>query len=191
MGSERLNTEMRKRLVSANQDEPVIVVKLDKSEGCVERDAAYMQELRQQQIRSYFWGRGSVTLQPQTQQADFKQVAIFGINDTTGHDSAFNPGGDDDDEYTPYSFMPSTAEKPYERVEPSMVLQNRLLAVTYADPGDSQEALRDSCIMGYVYVADVDETKHKFKFLSPVSGNVPPRALIAGSWPEDVADLVT
>jgi polyribonucleotide 5'-hydroxyl-kinase len=70
------------------------------------------------------------------------------------------------------------------------MLQNCLLAVTYAEPTDSQEAIRDSSIMGYLYVADVDETKSKVKLLSPVSGNIPPRAIISGTWPEDVADLV-
>lgn len=189
MGSERLNTEMRKRLVSANLDEPVTVLKLEKSEGCVERDAAYMQQMRQQQIREYFFGRGNVTLQPHSQQADFKQLAIFRIHEPSSTNSAFNPGGEDDDDYNPYMLQLSP-EKLYERAEPSMMLQNCLLAVTYADPNDSQETIRDSCIMGYVYVADVDETKHKVKLLSPVSGYIPPRAIISGNWPEDVADLV-
>jgi polyribonucleotide 5'-hydroxyl-kinase len=188
MGSERLHTEMRKRLGGANPEGPVTIVKLDKSEGCVEREASYMRQLRQQQIREYFFGRGNVTLQPYTQQADFKQLSIFRIIDPSGTNSSFNPGGedDDDDEYTPQLSITSL----YERILPSLMLQNCLLTVTYAHPNDNQEAIRDSSIMGYVYVADVDEAKKKIKLLSPVSGNVPTRALIYGSWPEDFADLV-
>ena len=187
MGSERLHTELRKRLVTSNGEEPIIVLKLDKSEGCVERDASYMKQLRQQQIREYFFGRGNVILQPHSQQADFKQLSIFRIYDPSGTSSSFNPGGEDDE----YSYTPQfSTEKLYERITPSLMLQNCLLAVTYAEPNDTQEAIRDSSIMGYVYVADVDETKNKLKLLSPVSGNVPPRAIISGSWPEDVPDLV-
>ena len=44
--------------------------------------------------------------------------------------------------------------------------------------------------MGYAYVADVDDAKKKVKLLSPVSGRVPPKALIWGQWPEDVIDMV-
>jgi len=71
-----------------------------------------------------------------------------------------------------------------------MGMQNCLLAVTHADPNASQDVIRDSSIMGYVYVAEVDEAKSKVRLLAPVSGRVPPRAMIWGSWPEPVPDLV-
>jgi polyribonucleotide 5'-hydroxyl-kinase len=70
------------------------------------------------------------------------------------------------------------------------MIQNSLLAVTNADPNDRQESIRDSSIMGYVYVADVEEAKHKIRLLAPLSGRVPPHAMVLGSFPEDVADLV-
>lgn len=71
-----------------------------------------------------------------------------------------------------------------------MMMQNCLLAVTSADAHDIEENIRDATVMGYVYVADVDEAKKKVRILAPVSGRVPPKALVWSSWPEDVADLV-
>lgn len=70
-------------------------------------------------------------------------------------------------------------------------MQNCLLAVTNAEPGDTQENIRDSSILGYVCVGDVDEAKKKVRLLSPMSGRIPPRALVLGRWPEPVADLVS
>jgi polyribonucleotide 5'-hydroxyl-kinase len=70
------------------------------------------------------------------------------------------------------------------------MLQNSLLAITHAEPNDSQDSIRDASVIGYVYVADVDEAKKKVKFLSPVSGRVPSKAMVWGSWPEEVIDLV-
>jgi polyribonucleotide 5'-hydroxyl-kinase len=69
------------------------------------------------------------------------------------------------------------------------MLQNSVLAVTDADAHDSQN-IRDSSVMWYVYVADVDESKQRLKLVNPVSGRIPPNALVWGSWPEGVADMV-
>lgn len=45
--------------------------------------------------------------------------------------------------------------------------------------------------MGYLYVADVDETKKRVRFLAPHPQRWGDRALVWGSLPEPVADLVT
>jgi len=71
------------------------------------------------------------------------------------------------------------------------MLQNVLLAVTNTDAKESQESIRDSSILGYVYVADVDEAKKRIRLLAPQPGQLPPNALIMGSFPEDVAGLVS
>lgn len=97
---------------------------------------------------------------------------------------AFRSGADDDEDF------PTSGTALYEKVRPSSGMQNCLLAVTHADPNADQETIRDSSIMGYVYVAEVDEAKGKVRLLAPVSGRVPPRAIVWGSWPEAVADLV-
>ena len=51
--------------------------------------------------------------------------------------------------------------------------------------------IRDSSVRGYMYVADVEEGKKKVKLLSPQPGQVPTSALVLGTFPEDVAALVS
>jgi len=57
--------------------EPISVVKLDKSGGCVDRDEGYLQQYRQAQIREYFFGDAKSTLSPHTQQVDFDQMSVY------------------------------------------------------------------------------------------------------------------
>ena len=70
------------------------------------------------------------------------------------------------------------------------MLQNVLLAVTTANASASQEAIRDASVLGYVYVADADDSKKKLRLLTPQSGRLPSKALVLGTFPEDVAGLV-
>ncbi len=69
-------------------------------------------------------------------------------------------------------------------------MQSSLLAIMHADPNDTPENIRDSTVMGFVWVKNVDETKKEIQILAPVSGRVPKAALIWGTWPEGVGDLV-
>lgn len=184
LGSERLYQDMR-RLFSANteSEDAINVVKVAKSEGCVDRDETFMRQYRQAQIRDYFFGPPHSPLSPYTMWADFSQVTIFKIFDHSRYShSSFNPGGEDDD-YDP------GASLIYQRVAPSNALQGSLLAITTADVNESQDAIRDSSIQGYIYIAEVDETKSKMRLLTPMSGRVPSKALVVGDWPEGVVDM--
>jgi polyribonucleotide 5'-hydroxyl-kinase len=69
-------------------------------------------------------------------------------------------------------------------------MQNSVIAIVQADPNDSQENIRDASVIGFVYVAEVDEKRKKMKVLSPLSGRLPNRAMIWGSWPEGIGGLV-
>lgn len=68
---------------------------------------------------------------------------------------------------------------------------NSLLAITSASANDKQDIIRDSSVRGYMYVADIDEAKKRVKLLSPQPGQVPPNALVLGSFPEYVPGLVS
>jgi polyribonucleotide 5'-hydroxyl-kinase len=179
-----------KRRFSSTSPDPVTVVRLDKSGGCVDRDESYMKSLRQQQIREYFFGHGAVNLSPYTNQVDFSQLAIYRIIDSSVANS-FDPGLDEEDDiYDPVKGQQSSTGNLFEKIVPSLMLQNSLLAVTYAEPGDSQDSIRDASVMGYVYVVDVDESKRRVKLLGPVSGRLPNKAMVWGNFPEEVIDLV-
>lgn len=179
----------------------VVVLKLDKSGGCVDRDEGYMEKFRQAQVREYFFGDAKTSLSPHTQQLDFSQLSIFKIAESGWFQrSLFHcfsvtklsliapalltsllPGGEAED---------STAPSIFDQVSPSPQMQNSILAIVRADPNDSQENIRDACVLGFIYVAEVDEKKKKMKILAPISGRLPHQAMIWGSWPESIEGLV-
>ncbi|OAX79644.1 mRNA cleavage and polyadenylation factor Clp1 [Emergomyces africanus] len=93
--------------------------------------------------------------------------------------------------------QPSHASIPLRKLPPSTTspvplgLENTLLAVTHAAPNAPLNEIRDASIMGFVYVADVDEKKAKIRVLAPVGGRVPARAMIWGRrWPGELVGLV-
>ncbi|KAJ4334327.1 Cleavage polyadenylation factor subunit clp1 [Didymella glomerata] len=185
LGSERLYSDLTKRSSprSGAQDEPVTVLRIDKSGGCVDRSDDYMKSLRHAQIREYFFGHGEDALAPSSMTADYADLNIFQI--VEGDDSAFAAG-----DYDPLSAGAGGKEL-YTRVSPSAGLTNKLLAITTASPNDKHEVIRDSSVRGYIYVADVDEAKRKVRLLSPQPGHLPGSAMVLGRWPEDVAGLVS
>ena len=69
-------------------------------------------------------------------------------------------------------------------------MQNCILALVHAEPNDTQENIRDASVIGFVYVAEVDEKKKKLRILAPLSGRIPRKALIWGTWPDSAGELV-
>ena len=69
-------------------------------------------------------------------------------------------------------------------------MQNSILAIVQADPHDSVENIRDASVIGFLYIAEVDEKKKKLRVLAPLSGRLPNKAMIWGSWPDSVDNLV-
>ncbi len=77
-----------------------------------------------------------------------------------------------------------------EKAEPSMMMQNCVLAVACASVHDAPDTIRDANVMGFVYVADVDEKRHRLRILAPVSARLGDRPLLWGSWPEHMVNLL-
>lgn len=79
LGSERLYSDLIRRFnnLKTIHNENITVVKVDKSGGCVDRDESYLRQLRQAQIREYFFGDIRNNLSPHTQQIDFNQFTIY------------------------------------------------------------------------------------------------------------------
>ena len=217
----------------AGTDQRISVVKLSKSGGCVDRDAAFMKQVREMQIRSYFFGSpvpstGSsslslssttigttITLSPHAQQLDYDTLSIYNIalpDDedeydpaTLGVNDSLVPG-DKSDPTLPglESSMSTSAHKPTPShsnplskldssltTPPSQALENTLLAITHAAPNAPLTEIRDASVMGFAYVANVDDKKRKITLLAPVPGRIPSRALIWGKrWPGEFVGLV-
>jgi polyribonucleotide 5'-hydroxyl-kinase len=158
-----------------------------------------MKALRHAQIRAYFFGHGENALAPHSQAANYDDLAIYKISESMcrpylvvvwglTHDvgsgsSAYKPD-DEDSVFAPAASL-------YERITPSPSIVNKLIAITSASANDRQEVIRDSSVRGYMYVADIDEGKKRVKLLSPQPGQAPTSALVMGTFPEDVAALVS
>lgn len=78
-----MNAELTKRFAEEKTSlgEPINVILLDKSEGVVERDEAFLQQSREAAIKEYFFGDARRTLSPQIQQVDFDSLIIYKPSD--------------------------------------------------------------------------------------------------------------
>ena len=61
----------------------VAVLRLERSGGCVDRDRKYMQQMRQSQVREYFFGTSTNPLSPHMQLLDFSETSIYKAKDST------------------------------------------------------------------------------------------------------------
>lgn len=192
IGSERLASDLtRKFAANKSPEETVTVLKMTKPGGAVERDNAFMKQLRTQQTRQYFFGSSKESLNPHSHTFGFNDLDIYRAKSASMGDADNPEAADDDDDYdVPYANKP-TSNATFERITPSTTMTGGLVAIKFC-PGDSDEqTVRDSAVMGFVYVSDVNETKKIVRFLAPHPQKWKDRALVWGyGWPEAVADLV-
>ncbi|KAH8172189.1 mRNA cleavage and polyadenylation factor CLP1 p-loop domain-containing protein [Sarocladium implicatum] len=127
--------------------EPVQIIPLDglygphDSAGAIEE--TWAQNARERIIKEYFFGGGKRTLSPQIQQVDFDAIVAYRYGDAP--------------------------DSPLLRAEVSSMLEHWTLAVMNASTRDSPDTIRAASVMGYVYIADVDEEKRKLRVLAPVT----------------------
>ncbi len=93
------------------------------------------------------------------------------------------------------SFLAGDAEERgdgelFESVEPSSLMLHCILAVKFASLTDPMDTIRDAAVMGFVYVADVDEKKKRIRVLVPMNNRITDRPMIWGSWPEPTMSLI-
>jgi len=215
LGSERLYSDMVKRfdgtptasrsLSATASPETISVIKLAKSGGCVDRDEAFMQAFRAAQVKAYFYGNprlsNGISLQPRQQQVDFNTLTVWqrigsfspGTTSTRGggtdadDEEVFLPGGMEEET----SRVPLPRSQIYERVTTAqLAMRSCILAVMNCQSEAEQEEIRDSSVMGFLYVTDVDEARGRISVLSPVAGRVPNRAIVWAGWPEGVLGLI-
>lgn len=189
IGSERLYNDLNRRFGQSRADDKAIpVLRLTKPGGAVEGDAAFMKQLRAQQIRQYFFGPSHTPLNPHSHTLPFSELSIYRAKSSADDlGLAQNDDYDPDDDYDPAGPSNTT----FEKIEPSTALTASLMAIKFCSGKNTDEAeVRDSAVMGYLYVAEVDETKKRARFLAPHPHRWGDRALVVGSWPEAVPDLV-
>ncbi|KAL1837572.1 hypothetical protein VTK73DRAFT_4656 [Phialemonium thermophilum] len=171
LGSARLNVELQRRYAQGKtrSGQPITVVLLDKSEGVVERDEAFMQQVAEGAIREYFYGNAKRTLSPVIQQVDFGVVAIFKIPEPS--------------EYIADDLV-------LEKVDPIPDMAHWTLAVMHASVQDPVEKIRTAAVKGFVYVASVDVEKRRLKILAPIPYGLGESPLVWGRWPEPNINLL-
>lgn len=169
VGTSGLNADITNRFATERTSlgEPIQVITLDKSDGVVDRDELFMEHSREAVIKEYFFGDARRTLSPQIQQVDFDSLVIHRLPD-----------------YSDYETDTLVRE------EACSSMEHWTLAVMHASVRDSAETIRAAGVMGFVYVADVDEQKRKVKILAPVSGRLGDRPLVWGRWPEPFINLL-
>ena len=211
LGSERLYSDLSRRFdgkhssnTSGNGMETVSVIKLAKSGGCIDRDETFMKAHRAAQIRAYFYGNSDlsngIALSPRQQQVDFAHLTLHRLLDSqssAGEAIAFLPGGvEDDEDYGGAGARDSNATfrslgQIYEKMAaPVAAMRNCVVAVMNADAEADEDDIRNSSVVGFLYVVDVDEAKSKISILAPVAGRIPNRAIVWGRWPEEVIGMV-
>lgn len=204
LGSERLHNDMSRRFSSPR----ISILKLDKSGGCVDRDAAYMHHLRNHQIRTYFFGNLRAMLSPHSHQIPFDEILIYRTTTTTSTTTAYptdSPTSSTSSSITtttttPYDENPllpsttTTSSSPTQTLErlpqPSTMMLNAVLAIVQADINDAPDIVREASVIGFVFVSEVDDKRRKIRVLAPMTGRLPRRVLVWSSFPEAVGDLL-
>jgi len=190
LGSERLYNDMARKFGNAKNAEDVVhVFRISTPGGAVARDETHMRQVRQQQIKTYFFGEAKAPLNPHGQWWDFSELSIYkAVNKSASETNlSFLPGMDEDETAAASNQSWSSS---FEKVTPEQGMLNGILAIKFCPGKASEESIRDSCVMGFVYVAEVDDGRKRVRFLAPHPSRWGDRALVWGNWPESVGDLV-
>ncbi|KAG4304045.1 hypothetical protein PORY_002568 [Pneumocystis oryctolagi] len=169
LGSERLYSDMTRKYDNKNG---VHVIKLQKSGGCVSREASFIQKAQHSAVRKYFYGDFRTILSPYSIVCDFDSLIVYRVEEETFTHSSALPIGHD------ISFQKPQMIK----INAFSILQNSVLAVSHANINDSMDVILESPVAGYIYVSDVDDNKKKLTILSPLPGKLPSPILIMGSF---------
>lgn len=151
-----------------------------------------MKQLQNQQIRQYFFGTSKDPLNPHSHTISFADLTLWRANSSSLALASNNNAMDDSDDENPYAPPSSSASSnDFDKVTPSQEMLGRLVAIKFCPGSETDEvAIRDSAVMGYAYVSEVDEAKKRVRFLSPHPQRWGDRVMVWGGWPEAVVDLV-
>lgn len=191
IGSEKLLNDLTRRF-SKNTvtGESIPVLRISRPGGTVERDATYMKQLRMSQIRQYFFGSAKEALNPHSHSINFGELTVYRAKSSADAATTSSGYGADDDDYTP-NFGAASSNADFEKLTPSTAMTGSLIAIKFCPASSDEDTVRDSAVMGFLYVAEVDEGRKKMRFLAPHPQRWGDKALVWGSWPEVVADLLT
>ncbi|KAK9447501.1 Pre-mRNA cleavage complex II protein Clp1-domain-containing protein [Limtongia smithiae] len=171
IGSERLYNDLLKRFQSRRQ---IAVIKVQRSGGVVEHDAAYTRAIQQRLFKQYFYGTQKTTLSAFTVTADLASVVVYRRSEHSNLlSSSVLPVGSD---------ATTTLPPLISKLEVLPGLQNSILALLFATPRDNESDVAESSVMGFVHLLDVDETKRKVRILMPIKTRITQQVFLAGQY---------
>ena len=193
LGSERLYADLNRKYNTPKPNgEPAIpVLRISKPGGAAERDTAFMDQVRHQQIQQYFFGTSRERLNPHSHTIPFSDLTVYRANSAALAATSHSDNQDADMDDIPYATKPPTSSNAdFEKITPSNEMLGRLCAIKFADSKADEVGVRDSAVVGFAYVAEVDEGKKRVRFLAPHPQRWGERVLVFGGWPGVVVDLV-
>ncbi|PIL24408.1 hypothetical protein GSI_14162 [Ganoderma sinense ZZ0214-1] len=196
VGHEKLNVEMQRTYGNR-----MAVLKIAKSGGVVELDAAYRERIHKYQLHTYFYGhvieppvgitsRGYVQageqtpdqtmhLSPLSASVNFGDIVIYRIGEET---------------MAPSSALPIGAARVVSEMQPLVVdptlggsgLYNAVLAILAPpNPDESErydEEILDLPVVGYIAITALDVPNRRMTVLSPSPGSLTGKTAIVGSF---------
>ncbi|CAA93606.1 mRNA cleavage and polyadenylation factor clp1 [Schizosaccharomyces pombe] len=193
LGSERLYSSMKRKYADATW---LSVVKVSSSGGCIDREEEWIQQFQARCIKQYFYGDDRMPLSPLSMIVDSTQLVVYRVLEASesGPKSSVLPLGFEEENTQSEKQDGNTSLRLHgkgeflERIstEAMTILQNSILAVSSVGEDEDEATVVDSCIIGYVFVSDVDDVKNRMTLLSPVPEQLPSNALIMGTckWQE-------
>lgn len=186
LDNERLLVELRKKFKHKISNSQLAMVKIAKSGGVVDLEDSYIRQCQEETIKEYFNGDRKTPLSPFKTEIDikdfiyFKSVLSLDFNPSL----SFLPSGDSytaDDGDDENKKEESSVDKYYTAIEEpdASKLENLIVAISQVPQNNKQPRdLLNSCVLGYIHVSRVDETRGKMKVLSPVVSAIPRNILL-------------
>lgn len=174
VGNERLYSDLLRRYSDRN----LAILKIPRSGGCVDTDAAYTRHVQHAAIQHYFYGKSLEPLSPFTITVKMSDVTVYQVVESVTYDENVLPAGGAAD-YIPDDSDASSSES-IAKLEVSNILENCVLAIVNAELSDTLDVIAESEIIGFVHIVAVDETKHQLRVLLPMPGRLPAKPLLLG-----------
>lgn len=200
IGNEKLTVEMQKLFSEQSYpDHPVTVLKIPRSPGVADLDAAYKERIQNYQLRNYFYGAplqlpeelagqsaGSLklggeasmdlTLSPHSTVLSFDDIHIYRIGQESFAPTSALPIGASRilGEMQPVKIDPS---QPGARIVGSLLAVSSLVGVP-----ESEEDIVDADVIGFIVITSMDMEAKKMTVLAPVATGLSGRIVLTGSF---------
>lgn len=186
IGNERLLIDLRKRFKHKVSNSMLDFIKISRSGGTLDLDDSFIRQTQQECVQQYFYGNFRNRLSPFTIEVDINDYVIYRCVLTgSKNEAAFLPSGDsfDPDDFGMQEENKDELllEKYYTMLSSPKAsdLENAIVAVTQIPQMNRlAKDLMNACVLGYVYISKVDETRGKMKVLLPFPGALPRNILI-------------